>query len=82
MQMINMIHVGIGPLGQKIVRYAVERGCFNIVGAVDSDPEKTGRELGELCDIDPLGIIVSSNLDEAIKGKSAEVALVTTVSSI
>ncbi len=80
--MINTVHVGIGPLGQKMAKYAMERTCFNIVGAVDSDPDKAGKELGELCGIDPLGIIVCSNLDDAIKGKSAEVALVTTVSSI
>ena len=80
--MINTVHFGIGPLGQKMVKYAVERGCFNIVGAVDTDPDKAGKELGELCGIEPLGITVSSNLDEAIQGKPVEVALVTTVSSI
>jgi hypothetical protein len=35
--MIDTVHIGIGPLGQKVLRYAVERGCFNVVGAVDSD---------------------------------------------
>ena len=80
--MINTVHLGIGPLGQRMVKYAVERGCFNIIGAVDTDPGKVGKELGELCGIEPLGITISSNLDEAMQGKSAEVALVTTVSSI
>jgi len=80
--MINTVQVGIGPLGQKVLRYTVERGCFNIIGAVDPDPEKAGKDLGRLCGIDSLGIIVRNNLSEAIKNKSAEVALVTTVSSI
>ncbi|MFQ6036636.1 MAG: dihydrodipicolinate reductase [Sedimentisphaerales bacterium] len=94
--MINIVHLGIGPLGQKMVKYAIKRGCFNIVGAVDPDPNKAGKDLGELCGIGPLGITVSRNLDEVIQGKSAapfpssegskgaqaEVALVTTVSSI
>lgn len=80
--MINTVQLGLGPLGQKMVRYAVERDCFNIVGAVDPDPDKAGKELGELCAIEPLGITVSANLDDAIKGKSADVALVATVSSI
>jgi 4-hydroxy-tetrahydrodipicolinate reductase len=80
--MINTVHVGIGPIGQKMVKYAVERGYFNIVGAVDPDPEKAGKDLGELCGINPLGIIISSNLEEAIKGKQPEVAIVTTVSSV
>ena len=80
--MINTVHVGIGPLGQKVLRYAVERGCFNIVGAVDSDPEKAGKDLGQLCGIEPLGITIRDNLADAIKGQSVDVALVTTVSSI
>jgi len=80
--MINIVHVGIGPIGQKMVRYAVGRGCFNIVGAVDPDPDKAGKDLGELCGINPLGITVSSNLDDAIQGEMPEVAIVTTVSSV
>ncbi|MBW7989152.1 MAG: dihydrodipicolinate reductase [Planctomycetes bacterium] len=80
--MINIVHIGIGPIGQKMVKYAVERGCFNIVGAVDPDPDKAGKDLGELCGVNPLGITVSSNLDEAIRGKSPEAAIVTTVSSV
>jgi 4-hydroxy-tetrahydrodipicolinate reductase len=94
--MINTVHVGIGPLGQKVLRYAVERGCFNVVGAVDPDPQKEGKDLGQLCGIEPLGIIIRDNLADAIKGQpvdpalsrgrapsaKAGVALVTTVSSI
>ena len=80
--MINTVHIGIGPIGQKMVKFAVERGCFNIVGAVDPDPDKAGKELGELCGIKPLGITVSSNLDEAISSRQPEVAIVTTVSSV
>ncbi len=80
--MINTIHVGIGPIGQKIVKYTVERGCFNIAGAVDPDPDMAGKEPGELCDINPLGITVSSNLNEAIRCGQPEVAIVTTLSSV
>ena len=80
--MINTVHVGIGPIGQKMIQYAVERGCFNIVGAVDPGSNKAGKELGELCGIKPLGITVSGNLEEAIRGRESEVAIVTTVSSV
>jgi 4-hydroxy-tetrahydrodipicolinate reductase len=80
--MIDTVHVGIGPLGQKVLRYAVERGCFNIVGAVDPDPQKAGKDLGELCGTEPLGITVRPTLDEALAKRSADVALLTTVSSL
>ena len=36
------MHPGFGPLGQKVVRFAVEHGYFNIVAAVDNDPTKVG----------------------------------------
>ncbi len=80
--MVDIIHVGIGPLGQKMVGYAVERACFNIVGAVDTDPAKVGKDLGELCGTKPLGITVGSSLEEAMGSGRGEVALLTTVSSI
>jgi len=80
--MIDTVHVGIGPLGQMVVRYAIERGCFRIVGAVDPDPRKAGKDLGELCGIEPLGIIVRSTLADALAKRSADVAFLTTVSSL
>jgi hypothetical protein len=80
--MIDIVHVGIGPLGQMMVRSAVARGNFRIVAAVDTDPAKIGKDLGELCGIEPLGVTVCAGLDGAIKGKSARVAVVTTVSSV
>ncbi len=51
--MIEIVHVGLGPLGQKMIRSAVERGSFRLVGAVDVDPAKIGRDLGEFCGIKP-----------------------------
>jgi len=72
----------MGPLGQMMLQYAVERGCFNIVGAVDSDPEKVGQDLGLMCGIDSMGITIRDNLKDAIAGQSVDVALLTTVSSL
>jgi hypothetical protein len=81
-RMIEIVHIGLGPLGQMMVKSAVERGCFRIVGAVDIDPAKIGRDLGELCGIAPLGVTVRGGLHEAIADKSPQAAVVTTVSSL
>jgi 4-hydroxy-tetrahydrodipicolinate reductase len=80
--MIDIVHIGLGPLGQMMVRSAVERGSFRFVGAVDVDPAKIGRDLGEFCGIKPLGVPVSGTLDEALRGRSPQAAVVTTVSSL
>jgi hypothetical protein len=80
--MIDIVHIGLGPLGQMMARSAVARGTFRIVAAVDSDPAKIGKDLGEFCGIAKLGVPISGNLDEAVRGKSPQVAVVTTVSSL
>jgi len=81
--MINIIQVGLGPLGQKAVRYALERGTIRIVGAVDPAPDKVGQDLGALCGIKRrMDVVVRSNLNAALKGVKASVAVLTTVSSL
>jgi len=80
--MIDIVQVGIGPLGQKMVQSAVRRGSFRIVGAVDTDPAKIGRDLGTLCGIEPLGIAVVGSVEEALASGSAQAAIVTTVSRL
>lgn len=80
--MINVVQVGLGPLGQKIVRFAQERKGIKIVAAVDPAADKAGKDLGELCGIENLGIIVSPDLKSAIEGKKIDAAVLTTVSSV
>lgn len=80
--MINVVQVGLGPLGQKIVRFAQERNGIKIVAAVDPAADKAGKDLGELCGIGKLGIIVSPDLKTALEGKKVDAAVLTTVSSV
>lgn len=80
--MIKVIHVGIGPLGQKVVKDSLQRKGIKIVGAVDLDPQKVGKDLGELCNVDALEITVNKTLEEALDGKEADVAIVTTLSNL
>ncbi|MFA5044255.1 MAG: dihydrodipicolinate reductase [Kiritimatiellia bacterium] len=80
--MIDIIQIGLGPLGQKTVRYALERGSIRIVGAVDPAPDKAGQDLGAICGLKPLGIIVQTNLAAACRGKKPVAAILTTVSSL
>jgi len=80
--MQNIVQIGLGSLGQNIVRFATERSGIKIVSAVDPAPDKVGRELGNLCSLRPLGITVCKDLKTALKGKNADVAILTTVSSL
>jgi 4-hydroxy-tetrahydrodipicolinate reductase len=80
--MLRVVQMGLGPLGQKVVRFALERGGIDIVAGVDPDPAKFGKDLGRICSLKPLGIFVGEDLKSALKRKRADVAIMTTVSSL
>jgi len=80
--MIHLVQIGLGPLGQKVVRFVLERQGLKYVGAVDPAPDKVGKDLGELCGVGKLGVTVSKDLATALKGQQAGVAILTTVSSV
>jgi 2,4-diaminopentanoate dehydrogenase len=82
--MIHILQVGLGPLGQQISRYVLEREGVALVGAVDLNPELAGRDIGEVCGTEPLGVAVSGSLTEAMAaaGAGPKVAVIATVSSI
>jgi 2,4-diaminopentanoate dehydrogenase len=79
----KLLQMGLGPLGQKTVRFAVERG-FRFVAAVDPDPDKCGRDLGELCGVKRLGVRIEPSVELALKKArlKPDVAILTTVSSL
>ena len=42
------MHFGLGPIGAAIVKQIAARPGFKIVGAIDIDPAKVGRDLGDV----------------------------------
>lgn len=84
MAAIRVVQVGMGPLGQKITRYMVERQkSVKIVGAVDVDPDIAGERLADLCDLEyrtPIRVVPS--VDDLPEKANPQVALLTTVSGM
>jgi 4-hydroxy-tetrahydrodipicolinate reductase len=79
----RVIQYGIGPIGLKMIEYLAERPTFEIVGAVDIDPVKIGRDVGELAGLpNPLGVKVSGNAAELLKETEADAVVLTTSSSL
>jgi len=77
---VKILQVGIGPIGQHIVKYINERKNLEIVGAMDIDPDKVGKTLEELCELDNLNIKIKSSLKEATE-KNPDIVVHTTASS-
>jgi len=63
----RVLQIGLGPIGQKVVQYVLERKGLKLVGAVDLDPAKVGKDAGELCGAGrALHVRVVATLAEAI----------------
>jgi 4-hydroxy-tetrahydrodipicolinate reductase len=80
---IRVIHFGLGPIGSGVVRQVAVRPGLKIVGAVDIDPAKIGRDLGEVAGVGRrLKVKVSGDARKAIKASRPDVALLCTDSSL
>jgi 2,4-diaminopentanoate dehydrogenase len=80
---IKVMHVGLGPIGIGVVKQVAERKGFKIVGAVDIDPAKVGRDLGEIAGLSrPLRVKVTDDLKKAVKTGRPDVAVLCTSSSL
>jgi 4-hydroxy-tetrahydrodipicolinate reductase len=80
---IRVLHFGLGPIGAAVVRQVAERKGFRIVGAVDIDPAKVGRDLGEIAGAGrPLKVKVSSDARKTIRGAKPDVVVLCTSSSL
>ncbi len=80
---IKVMHVGLGPIGTGVVRQVAARKGMKAVGAVDIDPAKVGRDLGDVAGLGrPLKVKVSGDLRKAIKSARPDVVVLCTSSSM
>jgi len=76
---IRVIQYGLGPIGSATARHIMEREGMELVGGVDIDPAKTGRDVGEIIGLDsPAGFPVVKDLSRALERTGADVVLHTT----
>jgi 4-hydroxy-tetrahydrodipicolinate reductase len=76
---ILVIQYGLEPIGRAMARLVVERSELALIGGVDIDPSKAGRDLGEFIGLDnALGFNVEETIRQVPGLKEAEVALHTT----
>ncbi len=80
---IRAIQYGIGPIGASILKLMREKEAIEIIGAIDSDPAKVGKDLGEVVGASdaPWGIKVSGD-SKGVLEQSADVVMHTTSSSL
>jgi hypothetical protein len=78
---VRIIQYGLGPIGSAVARHVVERPGLELVGCVDIDPAKHGRDAGEVIGLDrTLSFGVGHTLAQVLERTQAEVAIHTTSS--
>ena len=80
---IKVVHFGLGVIGIKIVEEMLSLDLFEIVGAIDIDKEKVGKDLGTIMNLRrDLGIIISNNPDKIFSEKKVDIVIHATQSYV
>ncbi len=80
---IRAIQYGVGPIGASIARLMREKQAIEICGAIDTDPAKVGRDLGEVVGANdaPWGVKISADAGDVLE-QAADVVIHSTSSSL
>lgn len=79
---LTFIQYGLGPIGVRIVAAALERPGLQVAGAIDIDPAKAGKDLGELLERGPLGVRVQADARAVLTSSDAPLVVLSTVSTM
>jgi len=60
---VRVVQWTTGNVGKRSVRAVVGRSDLELVGCYAWSPDKVGRDVGELCGIEPLGIVATDDVD-------------------
>ena len=78
---IRVAQFGLGPIGQACVKALLQKPAVELVGGLDVDPAKSGKDLGEVCGLrEPLGVSVRAEAEAALAEWRPHVVLHTTSS--
>ncbi|MFZ0039261.1 MAG: hypothetical protein WAK91_17685 [Candidatus Acidiferrales bacterium] len=67
---IRVVQYGVGPIGASIARLMRTKHALEIVGAIDADPAKIGKDLGEVAGAEdaPWGVVISGDPRAVLNG--------------
>jgi 2,4-diaminopentanoate dehydrogenase len=78
---IRVVHYGLGAIGSSIARLTSAQRGLQVVGGIDRDPAKVGRDLGEVIGLDhPLGAPISDDADLILEQTRPDVVILATTS--
>ncbi len=79
---MDVMVVGLGPIGQRAIQHMHRMGGFRVVGAVDINPELAGRSLREVVEGVPWDTPVQQDLEAVLSAHPGTPVLVYTRSHL
>ena len=82
MPSIRVVHFGLGPIGAAVAQAIAGRAGFKIVGGIDNDPAKAGRDIGDVAGLKGrIGVRVERDASR-LKAMKPHVVVLCTSSSL
>ena len=63
MNRYRVIHWGTGFVGRSVLRNLITHPAYDVVGVLVNDPDKDGRDIGELTGLPPVGLAASRDAE-------------------
>jgi len=82
MNKLKILLIGFGKVGMKIAEFILERESLEIIGVLEKDHNMIGKDIGVLSGKKNTGIIISGSLEDILKAKKPDAAIISTVSDI
>lgn len=79
MQNVRLVQWGLGAMGGGMARLALEKTGLEIVGAIDKDPAKIGKDLGDVLEVGrKTGVVVTDNPANVLGKGEVDVTIIAT----
>jgi hypothetical protein len=79
---VRIVQYGIGPIGVEVAKYALKKQGVKFVGAVDIDPNKVGKDLGELTVGKKIGVRITDEAEDLLAKTKPDLVLHSTGSYV
>ena len=71
---IRVALVGLGPIGAAVAKQLAARKGFQIVAAIDIDPDKVGKDAGDVVELGrKLRVKVTSDIGKTLRATKPDV---------
>ncbi len=66
MKTYRVVQWATGNIGTRSLRSVIEHPALELAGVYVHTPAKAGRDAGELCGLDPIGVVATNDIDDVL----------------